>query len=149
MLSFLRMMSSANCRSSLWGWWLKLRGSTAYLRMVLMLKVLSVKIERVWSCLLASSVMVMAASSARFIVCLSGCDFVFVCVVVWVLGLTMDAPKMRFPVTRDRPCRCVHLGSTPHDTGGCGVGCSGISWVWKGKGPCRLVCCQVGLGLEG
>ena len=40
-LSLVRMMSSARCRSSLWGWWLKLSGSMAYLRMVLMLKALS------------------------------------------------------------------------------------------------------------
>ncbi len=27
-------------------------------------------------------------------------------------------------------------------------GCSGeFSWVWKSKGPCRLVCCRVGRGL--
>ena len=46
----------------------------AYLRMLLMLKALSVSIERMWSFLLASSASVMAASSARFMVCLSGCD---------------------------------------------------------------------------
>jgi len=73
----------------------------AYLRMVLMLKALSVNIERVCSCLLASSAMVMATSSARFMVCLSGCDFILIYVVVWVLGLTMDAPMMGLPVTRD------------------------------------------------
>jgi hypothetical protein len=73
----------------------------AYLRMVLMLKALTVNIERVWSCLLASSAMVMAARSARFMVCLSGCDFISICVVVWVLGLTMDAPRMGLSVTRD------------------------------------------------
>ncbi len=77
-------------------------GSMAYLRMVLMLKALSVKIERVWSCWLASRARVMAASSARFmLVCLSGCDFISMCVVVWVLGLTMNAPKMGLPVTRE------------------------------------------------
>ncbi len=38
MLSLVQMMSSTSCRSSLWGWWLKLRGSMAYLRMVLMMK---------------------------------------------------------------------------------------------------------------
>ena len=48
----------------------------------LMLKALSVNIERVRSCLLASSAMVMTASSARFIVYLSGCDFLSICVVV-------------------------------------------------------------------
>jgi hypothetical protein len=45
---------------------MKLRGYMAYLRMVLMLKALSVSIERAFSCLLASSVRVMAASFARF-----------------------------------------------------------------------------------
>ncbi len=61
---------------------MKLRGYMAYLRMVLMLKALSVNIERDLSCLLASSARVMAASSAWFIVCLSGCDFISTCVVV-------------------------------------------------------------------
>ena len=61
---------------------MKLRGSMAYLRMVLMLKALSVKMERVWSCLWASSARVIAASSARFMVCLSGCDFISICVMV-------------------------------------------------------------------
>jgi hypothetical protein len=54
----------------------------AYLRMVLMLKALLVNIEREFSCLLASSAKVMAASSARFIVCLSGCYFISICVVM-------------------------------------------------------------------
>ena len=61
---------------------MKLRGSMAYLRMVLMLKALSVNIEREVSCLLASSARAMAASSARLIVYLSGCDFSSICVVV-------------------------------------------------------------------
>jgi hypothetical protein len=73
----------------------------AYLPMVLIMKALSVNIEKVWSCLLASSARVIAASSARFMVCLSGCDFIYICVVIWVLGLTMDAPRVGFPVTRE------------------------------------------------
>ena len=76
MLSLAWMTSSASCRSSLRGWCWKHRGSMAYLRMMLMLKAISVSIERVWSFLLASSASVMAASSARFMVCLSGCDFI-------------------------------------------------------------------------
>ena len=55
---------------------MKLRGSISYLRMVLMLKALSINIEREFSCLFSSSARVMAASSARFIACLSGCDFI-------------------------------------------------------------------------
>ena len=47
---------------------MKLRGSMAYLRMVFMLKALSVSIERELSSLLASSARVVAASSAWFIV---------------------------------------------------------------------------------
>jgi hypothetical protein len=64
------------------GWCMKLRGSMSYLRMVFMLKALSVNIERVWSCLLASSVVGMAASSARMIVRLSNWNFISICVVV-------------------------------------------------------------------
>ena len=73
----------------------------AYLRKVLMLKALSVKMERVWSVLLAFRARVMAASSARLIVCLSGWDSISICVVVWVFGLTMDAPKVGLPVIRE------------------------------------------------
>ena len=51
---------------------MKLRGSMAYLCMVLKLKALSINSKSTCSCLLASSTMVDAASSARFIVCLSG-----------------------------------------------------------------------------
>jgi len=48
----------------------------------LMLNPLSINIERVWSCLLASSAMVIAARFARLIVCLSGWDFISMCVVL-------------------------------------------------------------------
>ena len=75
MLSLVRMILSASCSSYLWGWWLKLRGSMAYLRMVLMLKALFVNIDRLWSCLLPLRARVMAASSALLMVGLSGCDF--------------------------------------------------------------------------
>ncbi len=54
----------------------------AYLRMASMMKALSVIIEREFSCLLVSSAMVIAASSARFVVRLSGCDFISICVMV-------------------------------------------------------------------
>jgi hypothetical protein len=73
----------------------------AYLRMVLMLKALSVSIERAFSCLLASSARARVASSARFMVCLSGCDFISMFVVVWVFGLTMDAPRVGLLVTSE------------------------------------------------
>ena len=69
--------------------------------MVLMLKALYVKMARVWSCLLALRARVMASSSARCMVCLSGCDLISICVVVWVLGSTMEAPRMELPVTRE------------------------------------------------
>jgi hypothetical protein len=58
----------------------------AYLRMVLMLKALSVRIMMEWSSLFDSSAMVMAASSARLIVCLSSCHLISMCVMVCVLG---------------------------------------------------------------
>jgi hypothetical protein len=61
---------------------MEFKGSMAHLRMVLMMKALSVNIERVWSCLLASSAMVIATSSTRLIVCLSGWDLISICVVV-------------------------------------------------------------------
>ena len=73
----------------------------AYLRMVLMQKALSVEMARVWSHWLALRARVMAASSAGFMVCLSGCDLTSICVVVCDLGLTMDAPKVGFPATNE------------------------------------------------
>ncbi len=73
----------------------------AYLRMVLMLEALSDKMASVWSCWLALRAKVMAASPTRFLMCLSGCDFISICVVVWVLGLTMDAPRVGLLVTRE------------------------------------------------
>ena len=47
MLSLMRTMLSASCKRCLCGWCMKLSGSMAYLRMVLMIKTLSVSIERV------------------------------------------------------------------------------------------------------
>ena len=80
---------------------MKLSGSMAYLRMVLMLNALSDRIERVWSSLLTYSALMIAAISARLIVCLSGWDFISICVVVRVIGFSMDAPSVGMPVTRD------------------------------------------------
>jgi hypothetical protein len=47
MLSLVCMMLSTNCRRCLWGCLMKLKGSMAHLRVVLMLKALLVYIERV------------------------------------------------------------------------------------------------------
>ncbi len=47
-LSLVWMMSSASCRSSLWGSCWKQSGSMAYLRIVLMMKALSDSIESVF-----------------------------------------------------------------------------------------------------
>ncbi len=73
----------------------------AYLRMVFMLKALSIRMARVWLWWLALIARVMAASSARFIVCLSGCDFISICVVVCVFGFIIDAPRVGLPVTTE------------------------------------------------
>jgi len=40
----------------------------------------------------------MAANSARLIVCLLGCDLTSMCVAVRVMGLTIDAPSIGLPV---------------------------------------------------
>ena len=82
----------------------------AYLRIVFILKALSVSIERVGLFLLASSASMMAASSARFIVCLSGCHIISICVVVWVFGLIMDAPMMGLHVSREPSGYTCSLG---------------------------------------
>jgi len=41
---------------------------------------------------------VIAASSALFLVCFSGCDFICMWGVVLVVGSTMEAPRMGLPV---------------------------------------------------
>jgi hypothetical protein len=50
----------------------------------------------VFSCLSATT---MAANSALFIVCLSGCDLMSMCVMEFVLGFTTPAPSIGFPLT--------------------------------------------------
>ena len=84
---------------------MKLRGSMAHLRIIFMPNALSVNIKRSWSSFLASSAIVIAASSARLIICLSGRDFISICAVVCVFGLTMDAPSVGLPYP------CVHMKS--------------------------------------
>jgi hypothetical protein len=49
----------------------------------------------VFPCLSATAV---AANSALFIVCLSGCDLMSLCVMEFVLGFTTLAPRMRLPL---------------------------------------------------
>jgi hypothetical protein len=39
----------------------------------------------------------MAANSALLNVCISACDLISTCVIVWVRGFTVDAPIVRFP----------------------------------------------------
>ncbi len=73
----------------------------AYLRMVFMLKALSASIDMAGLSLLASSAVAIVASSARLIVCLSGWDFISICVVVFRLGLTMNAPSVMLHATVD------------------------------------------------
>jgi len=46
----------------------------------------------------------MAVSSARLIVCLSGCDLTSMCVVVRVVGLAIDAPSVGLSFFVIRPC---------------------------------------------
>ena len=85
-LSLVCMILSASWRRCLCGWCWKLRGSMAYLRIVLMLKALSMRIEMEWFSLLDSRAMAIAARSARLIVCRSSCDLISMCVMVRVLG---------------------------------------------------------------
>ena len=66
-----------------------------------MLKALSARIERDGLCLCRSSAVAMAASSALLMVCLSGCDFISMCVMVLCLGSTTDATSVGLPVICD------------------------------------------------
>ena len=63
---------------------------------------LSVRIltwSSVFSCLSATT---MAASSALFIACLSACDLMSMCVMVFVFGLTTPAPRVGMLLTCER-----------------------------------------------
>ena len=71
------------------------------MRRVLILKALSVRIWRVGASLWRSRVRVMAESSALLIVCLSSWDFISMWKVIPVVGFTIDAPSVRFPVLCD------------------------------------------------
>ena len=53
----------------------------------------------------------MVASSARFIVCLFGCDLTYMCVVVRVIGSTIYAPSVGLPVICDPSVHIKSLGS--------------------------------------
>ncbi len=66
-----------------------------------MLKALSVRILICGEFLWRSRATVMAANSALFIACLSGCDLISMWVVVCDRGLIMDAPIVGFPVFGD------------------------------------------------
>ena len=67
----------------------------------MILKALSVSIERVGTHLLVSGAIVRAVSSARLIVCRSGCELISICVVVYKIGFIIDAPSVELPVTWD------------------------------------------------
>ncbi len=54
--------------------------------------------------------MVIAASSAQLIVCLSGWDFISICVVVCVLGFTMDVPCVGLHATKDPSVQMKFVG---------------------------------------
>ncbi len=66
-----------------------------------MLKALSVRICGVCSSLCRSSASVIAESSAMLIVCRSSWDFISMWKVIPVVGFTMDAPSVGFPVFCD------------------------------------------------
>ena len=66
-----------------------------------MMKALSVRICRVCSSLCRSSARVMAESSALLIVCRSSWDFISMWKVIPVVGFTIDAPSVGFPVFCD------------------------------------------------
>ncbi len=68
----------------------------------------------VFSCVRAT---VMAACSARLIVCLSGCDLTSRCVMVCVLGFTIPAPSVALPLTCEPSVYTKSLGFHVSDMG--------------------------------
>ena len=116
---------------------MKLSGSMAYLRIIFMLKALSAYIDRVWSSLLTSSAMVIAASlvdgmSLRlrfyFYMC-SGVSF-------WVgygcpkRGFACDKRSVRVDEICLVPCCVIWADSW-------GVAGGMLLRVWRDMGPCR------------
>ncbi len=69
-------------RSSLCRWWLKECGCEEKFLRLLMLKTMPMRIYRDGSCLWRSSAVVKAINYALLMICLSGCDFISMCVVV-------------------------------------------------------------------
>ena len=68
---------------------------------VLMQNELFVRMCKWFSVFFCLIVTVMAASSALFIVFLSCCYFMLMCVMVFVQGSTIPDPRMGFPLTCD------------------------------------------------
>ncbi len=63
-----------------------------------MLKALSVRIWRMGASLCRSRARMMAESFALLMVCRSSWDFISMWMMIPVLGFTMDAPSLGFPV---------------------------------------------------
>ena len=87
------------------------------------------RIDREDSCLWSSSAVVMAANSALLMVCLFGCDFISIWVMVWVLGLTMDAPRVGLPVTSEPSVYMYSLGFQAAQYGRMWRGCFGVVFI--------------------
>ena len=67
----------------------------------MILKALSVRIWRLGASLCRSRARVMAESSALFMVCRFSWDFISMWKVIPVVGFTVDAPSVGFPVFLD------------------------------------------------
>ena len=78
-----------------------------------------------------SSAVVMAASSALLIVCLSGCDLISICVMVLCLGSTTDALSVGFPVICDPYVYMKSVGV--HAARNFRIG---VVSMWDGVGGC-------------
>ena len=97
--SMFRSSWYVRCRRSLCRFCLYVAVPIVWLRIVLMQNELFVRILMWFSVFSCWSATAMAASFPLFFVCLSGCYLMSTCVMVFVFGLTILAPRVGLPLT--------------------------------------------------
>ncbi len=104
-----------------------------------MLKALSARIDKVGACLYRSREVVIVASSALLMVCLSGYDFISMWVVELLSGFTTEAPCRGLPLICDPSVYMksvgahaawnIRMGVMPCRVGVCGGGGYGVVYL--------------------
>ena len=88
-----------------------------------------------------------ASSSALFVVCLSGCDFISILVVILVVGSTMEAPRVGLPVICEPSVYMKSDGCHAAWTSFMGMLSDCVEgWGRGGRGMCMRVGCLGRMG---